>query len=380
MKVNPVVEGFGEYAIGTLAEHARQLRAEGKRVLDFSIGDPREPTPPFIPEALKKAVPEVSQYPTTAGLPELREAVAGYLKRRFGVEVNPDSQVIPTSGSKEAIFSVALAFVDRSRQDLVAWPSPGYPIYERGALYAGAKGRPVELGADFIFRAHHLEAEAWRQAALVWNCSPHNPAGSITGRDDLADLVNAAREGGALLCSDECYADIYDELPPTSVLEVAGSGAEGVLAFFSLSKRSGMTGYRSGVIVGDEEAIRLIKGLRTSTGTASPEFVQRAAIAAWSDVDHVAERRGIFSRKRRILGAACEAAGMTVVGSEGGIYLWVRVGDDLGISNRLLAQGVLVTPGRAFGKGGDGYVRLALVPPLDQCDEAAEVLSKCLAS
>jgi acetylornithine aminotransferase len=380
VKVNPVVEAFGEYAIGALAEHARQLRAEGMRVLDFSIGDPREPTPPFIPEALKAAVPEISQYPTTAGLPELREAIGGYLKRRFGVDVNPDTQIIPTSGSKEAIFSTALAFVDRGRQDLVAWPSPGYPIYERGARFAGAEGRPVELGADFILRARDLEAAAWRQAALVWICSPHNPAGSMTSREDLADLVNAAREGGALLCSDECYADIYDEEAPTSVLDVAGRGAEGVLAFFSLSKRSGMTGYRSGVIVGDEEAIRLIRLLRTSTGTASPEFVQRAAIAAWSDDDHVAERREIFRQKRRILGAACEAAGMTVVGSEGGIYLWVRVGDDLGISNRLLTHGILVTPGRAFGKGGEGYVRLALVPPLDQCGEAAEVLSKCLAS
>ncbi|HEX2420916.1 MAG TPA: aminotransferase class I/II-fold pyridoxal phosphate-dependent enzyme, partial [Acidimicrobiia bacterium] len=107
MKVNPVVEGLGEYAIGALAEHARRLRADGKRVLDFSIGDPREPTPPFIPEALKRAVPRISQYPTTAGLPELREAVSGYLKRRFGADVDPDTQVLPTSGSKEAIFSTA---------------------------------------------------------------------------------------------------------------------------------------------------------------------------------------------------------------------------------------------------------------------------------
>ncbi|MGH8957907.1 MAG: aminotransferase class I/II-fold pyridoxal phosphate-dependent enzyme [Acidimicrobiia bacterium] len=380
MKINPVVESMGPYAVGALAEHARNLRAEGKRVLDFSIGDPREPTPPFIPEALKAAVPQISQYPTTAGLVELREAIAGYVKRRFAVEVDPDSQVIPTSGSKEAIFSTALAFVDRNREDSVVWPTPGYPIYERGARFAGAIARPVELGADFTFRASDLEAEAWRQAALVWTCSPHNPAGSITGRDDLADLVTAARQAGALFCSDECYSDIYDEVPPTSVLEVAGSEAEGVLAYFSLSKRSGMTGYRSGMIVGDSEAIRLIKLLRTSTGTASPEFVQRAAIAAWSDDHHVAERRRIFSQKRRILGAACEAAGMPVVGSQGGIYLWVRVGDDVGISNRLLAQGILVTPGRAFGKGGEGYIRLALVPPLDQCDEAAEVLSKCLAS
>ena len=378
MKVNPVVEGMGEYAIGALAEHARRLRAEGKRVLDFSIGDPREPTPPFIPEALKAAVPKISQYPTTAGLPELREAVAGYLKRRFGADVDPDTQVIPTSGSKEAIFSTALAFVDRDQRHSVVWPTPGYPIYERGALFAGASAAPVQLAPDFIFRARDLGRDAWGRAAMVWICSPHNPTGSITNRDDLADLVTAARGGGAWLCSDECYSDIYDETPPSSVLEVAGPGAEGVLAFFSLSKRSGMTGYRSGVIVGDAEAIRLIKLLRTSTGTASPEFVQRAAITAWSDDDHVIERRRIFSQKRAILGAACEAAGMPVVASQGAIYLWVRVGDDLAISNRLLSQGILVTPGRVFGKGGEGYIRLALVPALEECDEAAEVLGKCL--
>ncbi|MGH8923543.1 MAG: pyridoxal phosphate-dependent aminotransferase [Acidimicrobiia bacterium] len=380
MKTNPMVEGIGPYAIGALAEQARQLRAEGRRVLDFSIGDPREPTPPFIPQALKAAVPTISQYPTTAGLPQLREAIAGYVKRRFGAVVDPDTQVIPTSGSKEAIFSTALAFVDRARADSVVWPTPGYPIYERGARFAGAKAQPVRLGSDFIFRAGDLAPEGWQQAALVWICSPQNPAGSITSRDDLAALVAAARQGGALLCSDECYCDIYDGDPPASVLEVAGPGAEGCLGYFSLSKRSGMTGYRSGVIVGDPEAIRLIKLLRTSTGTASPEFVQRAAIAAWSDDDHVEERRRIFRRKRGILGAACEAAGTPVVASEGGIYLWVSVGDDLATSDRLLSEGILVTPGRVFGSGGEGYIRLALVPALDECDEAAEVLSKCLAS
>jgi succinyldiaminopimelate transaminase len=369
---------MGTYAIGALAEHARELRAEGKQVLDFSIGDPREPTPPFIPEALKASVPAISQYPTTAGLPELREAIAGYVKRRFGVEIDPDSQVIPTSGSKEAIFSTALAFVDRARHDFIVWPTPGYPIYERGARFAGARPHPVRLGPDFILRAESVEHTIWAQAALVWICSPHNPAGSVTARRDLAELITHAREGGAILCSDECYADIYDEEPPASVLELAGPGAEGCLVYFSLSKRSGMTGYRSGAIVGDPEAIRLIKLLRTSTGTASPEFVQRAGIAAWSDDEHVAERRQIFRRKREILGTACRAAGMPVVGSEAGIYLWVKVGDDLVVSERLLAEGVLVTPGRVFGPGGEGHIRLALVPALDECDEAAAVLSRCL--
>jgi len=380
MKVNPVLLALAPNQIGLLQELARARRAAGERVLDFSIGDPLEPTPPFIPEALRRAVPEVSQYPTTPGLPELREAVAGYVKRRFGVKVDPETQVLPTSGAKEAIFSSALAFVDRDRGDLVAWPTPGYPIYEKGAVLAGAEPRPVRLGPDFVFRADDLAEDEWARAAMVWVCSPHNPAGSVTSRSELEELMAAARKGEAWLCSDECYADLYENDPPTSVLEVAGPTSTGALSYLSLSKRSGMTGYRSGVVVGDAEAIRCLKRLRGYTGTASPEFVQRAAIAAWNDDDHVVERREIFRQKRAILREAFEASGMTVVGSVAGIYLWVAVPDDVEIANQLLEENILLTPGRAFGPGGEGYVRLALVPTVDECDEAAARLSKCLAN
>lgn len=376
--MNPVLAALGEYPIGKLQETAREMRATGRRVLDFSIGDPREPTPSFIPEALRNAIPVVSQYPTTAGLAELRAAIASYLHRRFGVTVDPDTQVLPTSGSKEAIFSTALAFVDRDRRDLVVWPTPGYPIYERGALFAGAAPHPVRLGGDFVLRASDIAKKAWAKAALLWICTPHNPAGSITRAPDMADLYKTARDHDVLLCSDECYADIYDEDPPVSVLNAATDDAKGCLTYLSLSKRSGMTGYRSGAVVGDAAAIRALKSLRTSTGTASPEFVQAAAIAAWSEDHHAAERREIFRHKRIILGKVFDSLGFDVVGSSAGIYLWVKVDDDLAISSRLLEQGILVTPGRAFGGGGEGYVRLALVPTLEECDEAGEALIRCL--
>jgi succinyldiaminopimelate transaminase len=380
VKSNRALLALAENQIGLLQERARELRARGERVLDFSIGDPLEPTPRFIPEALRAAVPAVSQYPTTPGLPELRAAVAGYVIRRFGVEVDPDTQVLPTSGAKEAIFTAPLAFVDRERGDAVAWPTPGYPIYEKGAVLAGANPLPVRLGSDFVFRAGDLSPQDWARSAMVWVCSPHNPAGSVATRAEFEDLLKAARSGEAWLCSDECYADLYENEPPTSVLEVADSKMTGALSFLSLSKRSGMTGYRSGVVVGDAEAIRLLKRLRGYTGTASPEFVQRAAIAAWNDDDHVSERRDIFRQKRVVLREAFESAGMRVVGSTAGIYLWVAVPDDVEIANRLLEENILLTPGRAFGSGGEGHVRLALVPTVDECDEAAARLSKCLAS
>lgn len=380
MKINPVLTALGEYPIGKLQEKAREMRAAGRRVFDFSIGDPREPTPAFIPEKLKSSVPAVSQYPTTTGLRELRKAVAGYVDRRFGVTVDFDTQVLPTSGSKEAIFSTALAFVDRSRRDSVVWPTPGYPIYERGALFAGAAPHPILLGDDFVLRASEVPQTTWARAALVWICTPHNPAGSITPKGDLSDLYAKAREHDSLLCSDECYADIYDDDPPVSILNVASDDAKACLTYLSLSKRSGMTGYRTGAIVGDATAITALKKLRTSTGTASPEFVQAAAIAAWSDDLHAAERREVFRQKRIILRKVFESLGFDVVGSRAGIYLWVKVDDDLAISGRLIEQGILVTPGRAFGSGGEGYVRLALVPTLEECDEAGEALTRCLGS
>ncbi len=217
---------------------------------------------------------------------------------------------------------------------------------------------------------------------MVWTNSPHNPTGAVSSQRDLAGLYERARDEDVLLLSDECYADIYEEAAypngPASVLQVAGEGSPGAIVYLSLSKRSGMTGYRSGAMVGDAEAIAALRALRSTTGTASQEFVQSAAIAAWGDDVHVAERRKIFAEKRRILSAAFDDLGLDVVGSQAGLYLWVAVDDDLAISDRLLDQGVVVSPGRFFGPGGDGYLRLALVPALDECEAAADTLRSVL--
>jgi acetylornithine/N-succinyldiaminopimelate aminotransferase len=367
---------MGTYPMAPLQETARAMRAAGEALIDFSLGDPREPTPPFIPEALRAAVPAVSQYPTTAGLPALRAAVAHYVQRRFEVEVDPERQVLVTSGAKEAIFSTAFAFVDRTAHDAVVWPTPAYPVYERGAALAGAELRPVRLEGDFVLRPDQIDV--WDRTALLWINYPHNPTGAVASRDQLQALHDRARVSGTLVCSDECYADIYEDEPPPSILQVADDRFTGVLSYLSLSKRSGMTGYRSGAIVGDADAIRLLRELRSSTGTASPEFVQAAAMAAWSDDAHPATRRKIFSTKRAILSEAFEDLGYPVAASEGALYLWVEVGDDAAVAKRLLEAGVIVSPGMAFGAGGEGYVRLALVPTVEECEAAVEVLRSCL--
>jgi succinyldiaminopimelate transaminase len=378
MRKNPVLEQLGAYAMTELQALARDMRAAGERVIDFSIGDPREPTPPFIPEALRQAVPEISQYPTVRGLPELRDAVAAYLDRRFGVVVDPTRQVVPTSGSKEAIFSTPLAFV--SPGDAVVFGTPGYPIYERGARFAGAEAVGIRLEGDFVLRVDDIPDEVWDRARMVWLCSPHNPTGSVTELADLEALVDKARLHDVLVLSDECYADLYEGDPPPSILQVAGEGARGVLSYLSLSKRSGMTGYRSGAFVGDVEAVDALAQLRASVGVASAEFVQAAAVAAWSDDDHTAERREIFARKRSILAESFRGMGYEVVASRAGIYLWVEVDDDLAVAKKLLADGIVVSPGSAFGPGGEGHLRLALVPTISECAEAVEVLEQCLKS
>jgi acetylornithine aminotransferase len=213
---------------------------------------------------------------------------------------------------------------------------------------------------------------------LLWINYPHNPTGAVASKRQLQAIHDAARPHGTLICSDECYADIYENDPPPSILQVADDRFTGVLSYLSLSKRSGMTGYRSGAIVGDADAIHLLRELRSSTGTASPEFVQAAAIAAWSDDAHPEVRRKIFSAKRAILADAFASLGYRVAASEGALYLWVEVGDDSAVSRRLLEAGVIVSPGTAFGFGGEGYIRLALVPTVEACEEAVEVVRSCL--
>ena len=383
MRLNPVFAELGDYPIARIQMRARDRRDAGLPVVDFSIGDPREPTPTFITDALRDSVPEISQYPTAAGLLELRSAIAGYVRRRFDVEVDAETQVIPTSGAKEAIFNTPFAFVDREAGDGVVYPTPGYPIYERGSLFAGATVFPIELSGDFVLRAEQISDEAWDRSRLIWTCSPHNPAGSVSTLEDIAGLYVRAVASNALLLSDECYSDIYEEeiYPdgPMSILQIAGDGSPGALSYLSLSKRSGMTGYRSGAIVGDAEAIAALKALRATTGTASPEFVQGAAIAAWSDDDHATERRAIFTEKRRVLRAAFDDLGYETVASHAGLYLWIRVNDDMAVTDGLLEEGIVVSPGRFFGPGGEGFIRLALVPTVMEGAAAADVLRTLLA-
>ncbi len=379
MRTNPVLTQLGAYPIAALQERARAMRAAGEPLLDFSIGDPREPTPTFVPEALRRSIPAVSQYPTTSGLPELRRSVAAYVLRRFGVEVNPDTQVLPTAGSKEAHLLDPAGVCGPCRAHR-RWCGrlPATRSTNEGhcsqVLRASRSPSPETSSCDPI-RSRTMSGIAphWCGSTIPTT----RPAQSSIGAGSTTSTFGPG-SSGAWFCSDECYVDIYEGEPPPSILQVAGPGSPGALSYMSLSKRSGMTGYRTAAIVGDPDGIATLKDLRTSTGTASPEFVQKAAITAWDDDDHTAERRAIFADKRAILRTAFEDTGHEVVASHAGIYIWARVGDDVAVAERLLASGIVVSPGRAFGSGGEGFIRLALIPTLDETQQATEVLKACL--
>jgi succinyldiaminopimelate transaminase len=372
---NPALEHLGGYPLARLQDLANELRADGADLVDFAIGDPDEPTPEPIRRALIDAVGPVSRYPTAAGQAALREAVAAWVERRHGVTVDPDAQVLPSAGSKEAIFHLPLAVLDpHGQRRHVLWGEPGYPVYGRGALFAGGESDPEVLTPERAWRLDldELPADRLARACIAWVNYPHNPTGASADVAWYRRQVAVARQHDLLLASDECYQEIWFDTPPPSVLEACDGDLTGVLAFVSLSKRSGMTGYRSGAIVGDAELISRLRLLRPNIGTASPDFVQAAAVAAWRDQQHVDERRGIFAAKRRVLLDFLQDAGIEVSGSEATFYLWFRApgGDDAAYAEALLQHRIVASPGRAFGPGGEGWLRLALVPTVEGCHAA----------
>jgi succinyldiaminopimelate transaminase len=372
---NPALAELGGYPLARLQDLANDLRADGEPLADFSIGDPDEPTPPFIREALRDAVGPVSRYPTAAGQPELRAAVAGWVRTRHGVEVDPDRHVLPSAGSKEAIFHLPLAVLDpHGPRRAVLWGDPGYPVYGRGALFAGGVSDPVTLTHEDGWKLDlsSLPAERLGAACIAWVNYPHNPTGATVDLDWYRQQVATAREHDLLLCSDECYQEVWFDEPAPSVLEACDGDLTGVLAFLSLSKRSGMTGYRSGAIVGDPELITRLRLLRPNVGTAAPDFVQAAALAAWRDQTHVDARRAVFGAKRDVVLGFLRDAAIEVSGSAATFYVWFRApgGDDAAYAEALLRERIVASPGRAFGPGGAGWLRLALVPTVEGCRQA----------
>jgi acetylornithine aminotransferase len=380
--LSPVLRATATYPFVRLNEVAADRRARGLEVIDLGMGDPREPTDHAIIQALRDGVRERMGYPAAVGLPELREAVAGWVDRRFGVALDPDRHVIPTLGSKEAIYSFAQVVLDApAGRDTVVVTEPGYPVPGRGAAFTGARVIELPLREEngFLPDVDAVPDDVWRRTAVTWLNSPNNPTGAVAPLSFLERLAGLARTHGFVLASDEAYSELWFDEPPPSALQL--DDLTGVVAFNTLSKRSSMTGFRSGFVAGDAELVAALKRFRPNVGTAPQEFVQRASVVAWGDEDHVARARAAYGRKRTQLLEVLERKGLRDAGGPATMYLWIAVpaGETSeGHAARLLDHGVLVTPGSYLGASGEGYVRYALVPTDDECARAAEILEDAL--
>lgn len=355
----------------------------------LSIGEPKHPTPKFIVETLIAHLHLLSAYPTTRGLPALRQTIADWLTRRFQLpagSLDPERQILPLNGTREGLFAFAQALVDRTRQPLVLMPNPFYQIYEGAALLAGGEPHFLPCLAEngFIPDFAAVDADTWRRCQILYLCSPGNPTGAVIPLATLQGLIQLAEEFDFLIAADECYSELYgdEERPPVGLLQAAATLGQldyrRCLVFHSLSKRSNVPGLRSGFIAGDAEVIERFFQYRTYHGCAMPVQHQHASIAAWGDESHVVANRALYRAKfdavLAILGDVLE-----VTRPEAGFYLWpVTPIPDPAFARELFATAnVTVLPGSYLSREVAGQnpgahrARLALVAPLDECVEAA---------
>ena len=358
------------------------------REIKLSIGEPQHATPRFIMEALAGGLKGLANYPTTQGMPALRQAIAAWCRRRYGLELDAETGILPVNGSREALFSFAQTVIDpgRGHVPLVVSPNPFYQIYEGAAYLAGAEPRFLNTlpESDFAFDYGALADREWARVQLLYVCSPGNPTGKVFSLDDWKALFALSDRHGFIIASDECYSEIhFDETsPPLGALQAAkllGRGNERVVMFSSLSKRSNVPGMRSGFVAGDAAILRKFRLYRTYHGCAMAPPVQTASVAAWNDEAHVLDNRNQYREKF----AACTPRIAEVLGTgmpDASFYLWARTPvADTEFARSLFAHyHVIVLPGSFLAREsggvnpGAGFVRIALVASLDECLEAAE--------
>ena len=390
--MNPLLNQLQPYPFARLREAMRDWTTPaGLQPVHLQIGEPKHATPKIITDALAASLTELSKYPLTAGLPELRQACANWAARRYqGVELNPDTEVLPVLGSREALFSFVQALlnpVSDGLKPVVVSPNPFYQIYEGAALLGGGEIRFANCPApSFKPDWRSIGENLWRRTQLVFVCSPNNPSGSVLQLDDWKELFDLQDRYGFTIASDECYSEIYfDGEKPIGGLEAAhklGRSNKGLVMFTSLSKRSSVPGLRSGFVAGDAEILSRFLLYRTYHDSAMGIPVQHASIAAWNDEQHVIENRRLYQEKfDRVLPILQQA--FDVRRPDASFYIWLKVpgGDDLAFAKKLWQEAAIqVLPGRflardtEYGNPGEGYVRIALVADVDTCVKAAETI------
>ena len=387
--MNPLLQRLQPYPFERLKQLFSTVTPSAKYPpISLGIGEPRHATPQLVLDALAASTEALSSYPATAGLPALRQSCANWVQRRYGLALNPDNQILPINGSREALFAFAQTVVDGSKTGAtVVCPNPFYQIYEGAALLAGAQAfyAPSDPALNFNVDWGKVPDEVWKNTQLLFVCSPGNPTGSVMPLEDWKTLFELSDRYGFVIASDECYSEIYfREEPPLGGLEASyklgRTDYKNLVAFTSLSKRSNVPGMRSGFVSGDANLLKQFLLYRTYHGSAMSGMVQAASIAAWDDEVHVVANRDMYRQKFAAVTPVL-AKVLDVKLPDAGFYLWAAVpgGDDQAFARDLLAQyNVTVLPGSFLARESQGFnpgagrIRMALVAETLECMQAAQ--------
>lgn len=387
--MNPLLQRLQPYPFERLKQLFSTVSPSAKYPpISLGIGEPRHATPQLVLDALAASTEALSSYPATAGLPALRQSCANWVQRRYGLALNPDNQILPINGSREALFAFAQTVVDGSKTGAtVVCPNPFYQIYEGAALLAGAQAfyAPSDPALNFNVDWGKVPDEVWKNTQLLFVCSPGNPTGSVMPLEDWKTLFELSDRYGFVIASDECYSEIYfREEPPLGGLEASyklgRTDYKNLVAFTSLSKRSNVPGMRSGFVSGDANLLKKFLLYRTYHGSAMSGMVQAASIAAWDDEVHVVANRDMYRQKFAAVTPVL-AKVLDVKLPDAGFYLWAGVpgGDDQAFARDLLAQyNVTVLPGSFLARESQGFnpgagrIRMALVAETQECMQAAQ--------
>lgn len=392
--MNPKLELLQPYPFARLRKLMDGLEPPADlQPISLHIGEPKHPTPSVLTDALIQHLDGLAAYPATAGIPELRQACAQWLMRRYsGVKINPDTEVLPVLGSREALFAFTQTIIDNNTeyQPVVVSPNPFYQIYEGSALLAGARVEYVNCRAPhFMPQWQEIDQNTWPKVQLVFVCSPGNPSGAVMNLDEWKKLFDLQDKYGFVIASDECYSEIYfdDDNKPLGALQAAsqlGRTFDRLIMFTSLSKRSNAPGLRSGFVAGDSKLLADFLLYRTYHGSAMSLPTQYASIAAWNDEEHVIANRNLYREKfDKVIPILQQKFALHK--PDASFYLWLNVPDcdDLAFTQKLWQKAAIrVLPGRylarntPYGNSGAGFVRIALVSSVEECVKAANRMVK----
>jgi len=370
MKMSKRVENLPPYLFVEINRKIAEKRAKGEDIVGFAIGDPDIPTPSHIIDKLCLAAqdPTNHRYPETAGLSELRQAVAGWYERRFGVSLDADKEVLPLIGSKEGVGHIALCFIDSG--DIALVPDPAYPVYSVSTMLAG--GRPYYMPLveenNFLPDLDVIPADILKRAKLLWISYPNNPTSAVADIDFFNRIVKFAQQHDLAICHDGPYSEVaFDGYQPVSFMQADGAKQMGV-EFHSLSKSYNMTGWRIGMVVGNAEIIDALKRVKSNLDSGIPQAIQYAAIEALTgSQDCIQEHNAIYQRRRDLIIDVLNSVGLEAKPPKASLYIWAKVPEgytSIDLATDLLEEiGVVVTPGVGYGRNGEGYVRLSLTIP-----------------